>query len=115
MKGCKLGFNKILEGKKYKMAMDALKRRGLKRGSSTEYEKKFSVDYITMCVMLLSIAEKARPVTIVDILRRQKVTAHIPSPPLGVCAYVRAAHAGLRAICFRTLVTVTICNRRRQC
>ena len=115
MKGCKLGFNKVLDGKKYKMSMDALKRRGLKRGSTTEYEKKFSVDYITMCVMLLSIAEKARPVTIVDILRRQKVIAHIPSPPFGVCAQTRAAHAGLRAICFRTLVIVTMCNRRRRC
>lgn len=77
MKGCRLGFNKILEGKKYKMAMDSLKKRGLKRGSTTEYEKKFTLDYITMCVMLLSIAEKTRPVTIVDILRRQKVlTSH---------------------------------------
>ena len=73
MKNCSLGFNKIMDPKKYKMAMDNLKRRGQKRGSS-EFEKKFAVDYVSMCVMLLSIAEKARPVTIVDILRREKAS-----------------------------------------
>ena len=66
MKGCALGFSKSMDPSKYKMAMTRLKSRA-------EDRKKFTVDYKTMCVILLSIAEKARPVTIVDILRRDKV------------------------------------------
>lgn len=74
LKGCRLGINRVMDGKKYKMALDSMKKRGLKRGTTNEYEKKFTMDYVSMCVMLLSISEKTRPVTIVDILRRQKVT-----------------------------------------
>jgi hypothetical protein len=77
LKGCRLGINKVMDGKRYKMALDSMKRRGLKRGSATEYEKKFTIDYVSMCVLLLSISEKSRPVTIVDILRRQKVTVFL--------------------------------------
>jgi len=68
MKGCVLGFSPMMEPTKYKMVMQRLKLRA-------EDKKSFSIDYITMCVILLSIAEKARPVTIVDILRREKAVS----------------------------------------
>ena len=81
MKRCMLGFSKNNDPMKYKMAIQRLKHRA---GNA----KKFTVDYKTMCVLLLSIAEKARPVTIVDKLRREKV-GDSPCTPLslfpGVC------------------------------
>jgi hypothetical protein len=81
MKRCMLGFSKNNDPMKYKMAIQRLKHRA---GNA----KKFTVDYKTMCVLLLSIAEKARPVTIVDKLRREKVSDS-PCTPLslfpGVC------------------------------
>ena len=80
MKRCTLGFSKNNDPMKYKMAMQRLKQRA---GSG----KKFTIDYKTMCVLLLSIAEKARPVTIVDKLRREKVGKSICTPCLCFLLY----------------------------
>jgi len=80
MKGCVLGFTKLMDPQKYKMAIQRLK---VKAGN----KDKFTIDYKAMCVFLLSIAEKARPVTIVDILRREKainllrIESKRPAPP----------------------------------
>ena len=93
MKGCVLGFSKLMDSNKYKMAMQRLKARGAAQGESA---KKFTVDYKTMCVILLSISEKSRPVTIVDILRREKVLANSQLPlalPLQCCAPVSRVFA----------------------
>jgi hypothetical protein len=69
--GCVLGFDKTARPDKYKMAVLRMKVQAPAKGGD-----KFQIDYKTMCVILLSISEKARPVTIVDILRREAVCSH---------------------------------------
>ena len=81
MKKCMLGFSKNNDPMKYKMAIARLKQRA---GNG----KKFTVDYKTMCVLLLSIAEKARPVTIVDKLRREKVGDSTCTPCAPCCCFL---------------------------
>ena len=69
--GCVLGFDKTARPDKYRMAVLRMKLQASKGGGD-----KLQIDYKTMCVILLSISEKARPVTIVDILRREAVCSH---------------------------------------
>jgi hypothetical protein len=66
LNSCPLGFNKHAAPDKYKAAITRLKAR------ANDHEKVLKISYKAMAVMLLSITEKARPVTIVDILRRDK-------------------------------------------
>jgi hypothetical protein len=67
LRGCRLGFSKTRDSEKYKSAMARLKTKMPEKTNSN-----FRVGYRQMAVLLLSIAEKSRPVTIVDILRRQR-------------------------------------------
>jgi len=70
LRECRLGFSKAREPDKYKHAIKRLKDAKPERGGSA-----IKINYKRMAVILLSIAEKTRPVTIVDILRRKKAEA----------------------------------------
>ena len=116
MKGCVLGFTKLMDPQKYKMAIQRLK---VKAGN----KDKFTIDYKAMCVFLLSIAEKARPVTIVDILRREKVVIHPPAHSfllfLDVCRQLVSAKAVRTIASARSFLpprlTYFVMRRRSTC
>jgi len=67
MHNSRLGFSKAGNPDKYKNAIARMKKR-----ANDDPKAPLKIGYKTMAVMLLSISEKSRPVTIVDMLRREK-------------------------------------------